>query len=78
MNVREEVKQYDDMRRRLLNIRVENNGAESEEEDKLLDEMDAAWEKLTKEERELIEKNPPLVDTDVSKTPGPVRRPAIA
>lgn len=36
-------------------IRTAHNGAESEEEDKLLDEMDKVWDSLTKTEKSILD-----------------------
>ena len=47
---------YRDMLRRLRAIKIKNNGRESQEEDALLDEMDAVWLQLSPEEqRQLTE-----------------------
>ena len=44
------------MLRRLRAIKIKNNGRESQEEDALLDEMDAVWLQLSPEEqRQLTE-----------------------
>ena len=39
----------------LFKVRIENDDEESEEEDKILDEMDIVWYKLTEQEKRSIE-----------------------
>lgn len=48
--------QYKEQVRRLHEIRIKNGDAESEEEDRLLDEMDVTWLHLKPEERALIDR----------------------
>ena len=42
----------------LIKLRESNKGTESDEEDRLLDDMDLVWEKMTEEERTQVQKLP--------------------
>ncbi len=42
----------------LIKLRELNKGVASEEEDRLLEEMDTVWEEITEKEREQIQKLP--------------------
>ena len=46
---------YCNLREELVQTRIKNNGEESPEEDEILDEMDAIWWDLSREERNQIE-----------------------
>ena len=84
------IPQYRELRNRLFRIRWSHLGHESDEEDQLLDVMDAVWEELTAGERDQLNEEPALPaptlsgphpafeDTDVDAAPGPVRRPVAA
>ena len=48
---------YWEFEKRLGDVREKNRGADSEEEDALLEEGDAAWWACTQEEREYLRKN---------------------
>lgn len=80
----EALKRYRQLEDDLVFVRWVNRGLESEEEDKLLDEMEQAWWELDDQERALIEAAPPrsliressvggyhrrLVDSDVIVNP---------
>lgn len=49
---------YKDAERRLEEIRRKHNGAESREENALLDEMDVLWYRLTAEEQDSLGRLP--------------------
>ncbi|MGM0579015.1 MAG: hypothetical protein ACQEXJ_25065 [Myxococcota bacterium] len=84
---------YRELEDELVYIRWLHQGLESDEEDELLDEMDAVWRDLTAQERALVDAEPPrslvrspgapgtarLVDTDKLADPAaPPRRRAKA
>jgi len=73
--------EYKKMRNQLEYVRWKHLGEESIEEDLLLDKMDEVWRQMTSTDR--LSMTPslpvrpfrsPMVDVDVSKNPGPVRR----
>lgn len=51
MDKTEELKKYLNLEKKLYEIREKNSGAESKEEEELLEEMDDAWWGMTEEER---------------------------
>jgi hypothetical protein len=50
---------YRQLETRLRNVRSDNNGQESPEEDEILDSMDVLWYDLTPEEREMLQNEGP-------------------
>ena len=54
----EDVRRHRELERRLRHVRWLKQGLESEEEDRLLDEMDALWWELSEEERGLLDDDP--------------------
>jgi hypothetical protein len=79
---------YTDLERKLVHTRWINEGYEYPEEDALLAEMDRLWTKLTVEEREVLDREPPkslirtgpheslndCLDIDVFSAPGKAPR----
>jgi len=83
----ESFEKYRRLQDKLIWIRWQHLGHESDEEDALLEEMDGVWWSLTGDERAVVSadqrgaspikdrpKGARLVDVDVSRHPGAVRR----
>ncbi|HEY3320474.1 MAG TPA: hypothetical protein VGP72_08410 [Planctomycetota bacterium] len=78
---------YRQLQDKLSWVRWTHLGHDSDEEDAVLDEMDGVWWSLSEEERRSISAEPPradliqgeqkttsVVDVDISRHPGAVRR----
>jgi len=55
----ESLQRYRELERKLIRVRWLNRGLESEEEDRLLDEMDVVWWQLAEAEREMLQQEKP-------------------
>jgi hypothetical protein len=67
----EGVRRHRELERKLRHVRWLNQGLESEEEERLLDEMEALWWELSERERGLLDKDDPttLVRSRLSYCP---------